>query len=135
MLYLLLAIASSAMISVIMRISGRTVRSNFSMLAVNYVTCLALSAAYASFQLLPQAAPGYPTAVGMGAINGILYLLGFVLLQYNTGKNGVVLSSVFMKLGLLVPMVLSVFLFAEYPTALQWAALTVILAALILLNI
>lgn len=134
MLYLLLAIASSAMIAVIMRVSSRTVTANISMLAVNYLTCLLLAAGYAGFQVFPFRSPGFPTAVGMGAVNGVLYLLGFVLLQYNTRKNGVVLSSVFIKLGLLVPIVLSIFLFAEIPTGLQSAGFILAVGAIILIN-
>jgi drug/metabolite transporter (DMT)-like permease len=75
-----------------------------------------LAAAFGKFQVFPVTQPGFPLTVIMGGVNGALYLLGFVLLQYNTRKNGVVLSSVFIKLGLLVPMVLSVFLFREIPT-------------------
>lgn len=134
MLYLLLAIASSAMIAVIMRVSSHTVKANISMLAVNYLTCLVLAAGYAEFQLFPLRSPGFPAAVGMGTVNGILYLLGFVLLQYNTRKNGVVLSSVFMKLGLLVPMVLSVFLFKEIPTTIQCVGFILAVGAIILIN-
>lgn len=134
MLYLILAIASSAMIAVIMRISAPRVKGNISMLAANYLVCLLLSAWYGGFQLFPVRSPGFPMTVGMGAVNGILYLAGFVLLQYNTRKNGVVLSSVFIKLGLLVPMVLSVFLFAEIPTPMQWLGFVLAVGAIILIN-
>lgn len=134
MLYLLLAIASSAMIAIIMRISSQKVAANISMLAVNYLTCLLLAAGYAKFQVGPLRTPGFPIALGMGAVNGILYLLGFLLLQYNTRKNGVVLSSVFMKLGLLVPIALSVFLFAEIPTAGQCAGFVLAVGAILLIN-
>ena len=133
MLYLILAIASSAMIAVIMRISSRTVKGDIGMLAMNYLTCLLLGAWYAGFRLFPQSS-GVPMTVGMGALNGILYLAGFVLLQYNTRTNGVVLSSVFMKLGLLVPMVLSVFLFAEIPTGMQCIGFMLAVGAIILIN-
>ena len=74
--YLLLAIASSATIAMIMRISAGKVKAGISMLAVNYITCLLLSAIYADFQVLPLQDPGFPTAVAMGAINGMLYLAG-----------------------------------------------------------
>lgn len=134
MVYLVLAIASSAMIALIMRISSRTVRANINMLAMNYLTCLLLGAWYAEFYLFPVRSPGFSATVAMGAFNGILYLAGFVLLQYNTRKNGVVLSSVFMKLGLLVPMVLSVFLFAETPTGLQCIGFVLAVGAIILIN-
>ena len=134
MIYLLLAIASSAMIAVIMRVSSRYVRGNISMLAMNYLACLLLGAWYAGFELLPVRAKGFPVMLGMGAVNGFLYLAGFVLLQYNTRKNGVVLSSVFIKLGLLVPMVLSVFLFGEMPTVLQCIGFVLAVGAIILIN-
>ena len=134
MIYLLLAIVSSAMIAVIMRVSSRRVRGDISMLAVNYLTCLLLGAWYAGFPLLPVRSPGFPVTVGMGAVNGILYLAGFVLLQYNTGKSGVVLSSVFIKLGLLVPMVLSVFLFGEMPSTMQCVGFVLAVGAIILIN-
>jgi len=134
MLYLILAIMSSSLIAVIMRISTGKVKANFSMLAVNYITCLILSVIYAGFRILPLGAEGFPQTLGMGAVNGVLYLLGFVLLQYNTRKSGVVLSSVFMKLGLLVPIVLSIFLFGEMPTMLQWIGFVLAVGAIILIN-
>ena len=134
MIYLVLAIASSATIALIMRISSRAVKGTISMFAMNYLTCLLLGAWYAGFQLFPVRSSGFPLTVGMGAVNGILYLAGFILLQYNTRKNGVVLSSVFMKLGLLVPMVLSVFLFAEIPTGMQWIGFVLAVGAIILIN-
>ncbi len=134
MVYLLLAIASSATIAIVMRISGQKVKASIRMLAVNYITCLFLSALYAGFGVFPIQAPGFPTAVAMGLVNGVLYLAGFVLLQYNTRKNGVVLSSVFMKLGLLVPIALSVFLFGELPTSLQCVGFILAVGAIVLIN-
>lgn len=134
MIYLILAIVCSAMIAVIMRISSRMVKGNISMLAMNYMTCLLLGAWYAGFQLIPFQSPGFTVTVEMGAFNGILYLAGFVLLQYNTHKNGVVLSSVFMKLGLLVPMVLSVFLFAETLTGIQCIGFVLAVGSIFLIN-
>lgn len=134
MLYLLLAIASSATIAVVMRLSSRVVRGNISMLAVNYLTCLSLAALYARAQLFSTPLPDLGLTVGLGAVNGVLYLAGFVLLQYNTRKSGVVLSSVFMKLGLLVPMTLSVLAFAETPTLVQGIGFLLAVVAIVLIN-
>ena len=134
MVYLFLAILSSALIAVIMRLSSGKVHANLSMLAANYLVCLLLAAAFGKFQVFPVAQPGFPMTVIMGVVNGALYLLGFVLLQYNTRKNGVVLSSVFIKLGLLVPMVLSVFLFREIPTWIQTVGFVLAVAAIVLIN-
>ena len=76
MVYLLLAIASSAMIAIIMRISARWVRGSISMLAVNYLTCLLLGAGFAGFQLFDPGQSGLPVTVAMGGFNGLVYLAG-----------------------------------------------------------
>lgn len=134
MIYLLLAILSSAMVSIIMRLSTDRVRNNVAMLVLNYLMCLVLSAGYTGVGALFPASPSLPAALGMGAVHGALYLASFVLLQVNVKKNGVVLSATFMKLGLLVPMVVSVLLFGEMPELLQIAGFVLALAAIVLIN-
>lgn len=134
MVYLLLAIASSAMVSIVMRLSEGKTSGGTGMLAMNYLMCLMVSGACMGFgNMLPQAS-GFAMAAGMGAVNGLLYLLGFVLLRFNVKKNGVVLSATFMKLGLLVPMVVSVCFFHEMPTAMQAAGFCIALTAIVLIN-
>ena len=102
MLNLLLAIASSALVSITMRLSERSIKNNTAMLAVNYIMCTFLAWAYTGFGSLYPAAVGGPLAAILGGINGILYLAGFVLLQRNIRVNGVVLSATFIKLGQLI---------------------------------
>lgn len=135
MLYLLLAIVCSALVSVLMRLSTDKARGNVSMLAVNYLMCLILAAAYTGGLGAAEGTSGLTGAVGMGVVNGILYLLGFVLLQLNVQKNGVVLSATFMKLGLLVPMVISVCLFRESPALWQIIGFCLAVAAILLINV
>ena len=134
MISLLLAIASSALIAIIMRLSTNKVKAGKTMLAANYLVCFLLAACYAGFDRLFPAGDGLLPALGMGVFNGILYLGGFVMMQRSVKKNGVVLSSVFMKLGLLVPMALSIFLFGEMPTVLQIAGFILAVLAIILIN-
>lgn len=134
MLSLLLAIASSALIAIIMRLSTNKAPAGKTMLAANYLVCFLLAACYAGFDRLFPAGDGLLPALGMGVFNGILYLGGFVMMQRSVKKNGVVLSSVFMKLGLLVPMALSIFLFGEMPTILQIAGFILAVLAIILIN-
>ena len=132
MLNLLLAIASSALVSLTMRLSESKVKHNMAMLMVNYIMCAGLSWAFAGFAL-PQSR-GLAFAAGLSVVNGILYLAGFVLLQYNIRVNGVVLSSTFIKLGLLVSMVVSVVFFGERPGILQWMGFSLAVAAIVLMN-
>lgn len=130
---LILAICSSAAISLIMRLSSHKVRNNVTMLAVNYLTCLALAAFFTGGGFFPKDA-ALPGALGMGIVHGILYLASFVMFQQSVRRSGVVLSAIFMKLGLLVPMVISVFLFREIPGVLQIIGFVLAVAAIVLIN-
>ena len=134
MVYLLLAIASSALISVIMRLSADKVKGNLSMLATNYVICMLLSVVYAGGNVLPVKEEGFSAALGLGVLGGVLFLAAFVLMQRSTIRNGVVLSSLYMKLGLLVPMVLSVAAFGEMPAAVQIVGFCLAVGAIVLMN-
>ena len=130
---LILAICSSAAISLIMRLSSHKVRNNVTMLAVNYLTCLGLAAFFTGGGFFPKDA-ALPGALGMGIVHGILYLASFVMFQQSVRRSGVVLSAIFMKLGLLVPMVISVFLFREIPGVLQIIGFVLAVAAIVLIN-
>lgn len=135
MIYLLLAIVSSAMISIVMRLSEERVSGRTGMLAVNYLVCLVLAGAYMGFGNVFPAGESLGGTLGMGAVNGFLYLMGFVLLQFNIRRNGVVLSSTFMKLGLLVPMAVSILFFGEMPDLLQILGFALAVAAILLINV
>lgn len=134
MIYLLLAILCSAMISITMRLSSDRITGRISMLSVNYLTCLIISAAFTGISRLFPADPALPQTAAMGVIHGILYLSSFMLLQWNIRKNGVVLPAIFMKLGLLVPLAVSVLFFHEKPSLLQIAGFCIAVAAIILIN-
>ena len=134
MLNLILAVISSVLVSVLMRLSTDRVRQNIAMLMVNYVMCTLLAALSVGFGALLPASPALGQTLGMGVIHGALYLAGFVLLQRNVQKNGVVLSATFMKLGLLVPIAVSVVAFGEQPEVLQVIGFVLAVAAIVLIN-
>ena len=134
MVYLLLATLGSALISIVMRLSTNRVSAKLSMLCANYFMCLTLAAAFSGFDVFPISADGFGKTLGMGIFNGTLYLASFMLLQYNTGKSGVVLSSVFMKLGLLVPFVISIVFFREVPTWLHSLGFALAVGAIVLMH-
>ena len=135
MLYLILAIMSSTMISVVMRLSSDKISANLSMLAVNYLICAVLGAGYAGFDLWLPAATGFSLTVGLGVLSGVLYLSGFVMLQRSIRKNGIVLSSIFMKLGLLVPIGMSLLMFHEIPTSAQILGFFIAVCAIVMINL
>lgn len=135
MLSLLLAIVCSSLVSVIMRLSGDKVKHNLGMLTGNYIVCALLAGTGCGFsRLFDPSDPAMAVVTAMGAVNGLLYLAGFVLMQVNIRHNGVVLSSIFQKLGLLVTLVVSVCIYHEIPTAVQAVGFLLAVAAIILMN-
>lgn len=134
MMYLILAMVSSMLVSVVMRLSEKQGATGTWKLAVNYVMCAGMSLWFSGSPQLFPAAEGLPTALLLGGVTGVLYLLGFVLLQWNTRHNGVVLPATFMKLGVIVPTVMSVLLFGEAPKPLQMAGIALALAAIVLIQ-
>ena len=110
MIYLILAILSSTLVSVLMRLgSGGEARKP--LLAVNYLACIAVSLFFLEGGADAPAAWG--VAIGMGALGGFLYLGAFMLFQRCVRDSGLGLSSAFMKLGVVVPTLLGVTLFGE----------------------
>lgn len=134
MIYLILAVLSSALINILMRFANSKVNNKIGMLAMNYVMCTFLSAAFTGFDNLLPKVPELGATIGWGVLDGVLYLSGFVLLNVNIRRNGVVLTTIFSKLGLLVPMVLSIFLFGEMPSAMQGMGFVLAIVAMLLIN-
>ena len=135
MFYLILAIACSSMVQIVMRLSTDRIKNNMSLLAVNYVVCSLIAACYTGFdKLLPLGTPGIGPALGVGFTQGLLFLMAFIWLQMNNRRNGIVLSASFMKLGLLVPMAVSIFLFGEKPGVLHIVGFILAIASIILIN-
>ena len=132
MIYLVLAIISSALVSVVMRISQRFSRNGMTMLASNYVMCTA-AAAFLAGGVIPTG-EGAALPIGLGSICGVLYLLGFVLLQWNIRRNGVVLPATFQKLGVLVPTIAAITIFQETPRWTQLLGIAVAIGAILLMQ-
>lgn len=134
MLYLLLAIVSSSLVSIVMRVSGKYIKGNLGMLATNYVICVVMAAFYSGLDNLIPKVEGIGFTLGLGACTGFLYLAGLALMQLNIKKNGVVLSTIFQKLGLIVQVLLSIAVFGERPKLMQIVGIIICIIAVILIN-
>ena len=133
MLFLILAILSSAMVAIVMRLAQPRVENPTGLLAGNYIFCT-LMALILSLSGMKNGFTGLPFAAGLGIVNGLIYLGGFALMQWSTRHNGVVLSSIFMKLGILVSTLISVIWFHEIPTPVQIIGFVLAIAAIIIIN-
>jgi len=135
MIYLILAVVSSMLVSVCMRLSEGKAKNNISMLAVNYAMCTVMSLFYAgSVHLFPKES-GLGFALGLGLVSGAMYLGSFMLLQWNIRVNGVVLPATFMKLGVIVPTLTSILVFGEVPRAAQIAGIVLAITAILLIQL
>ena len=130
MIYLLLAIISSCTISVVMRLSSKWVSNSYGMLCWNYLICLCVSLFHQGN--IPHLT--FNSTLTMGFMQGLLYLVSFVLYQRNIAQNGMILSGLFMKLGLIVPILLSVILFHEIPSIIQIIGIILAFLAMFLMN-
>ena len=130
--YLILAILSSAMVSITMRASEKYITNKMAMFMSNYAICIALSAAFMDWKNV-SAGLGVPALV-LGVISGILYLVSFIFLKYNMQHNGIVLSSTFMKLGVLIPTIMAVVVFHEMPKWTQVLGICISIFAIVIIH-
>jgi len=136
LIYLILAIASSALISVFMRIGEKHVTNQMGMFMTNYAVCILFALLYLGADSDVGTAVGGLTSstILMGAICGTLYLTNFALLKFNMKSNGVVLSSTFMKLGVLIPTLMAIIVFRETPTLLQIGGILLAVIAIVMIH-
>ena len=130
--YLILAILSSAMVSITMRASEKYITNKMAMFMSNYAICIALSAAFMDWK---NVSTGLTVpALTLGIISGILYLVSFIFLKYNMQHNGIVLSSTFMKLGVLIPTIMAVVVFHEMPKWTQIIGICISIFAIVIIH-
>lgn len=134
MIHLLLAIVSSALVSIVMRASEKYTKGNHGMLAINYMLCVVMAASYCGFGNLFPKTEGFGFTLGLGACTGVIYLVGLLLVRLNIQKNGVVLTSIFQKLGLIVQVLISIVFFKEQPEFMQIIGIAICLVAVIMIN-
>lgn len=134
MIYLILAVVSSMLVSVCMRLSEGKTKNAISVLAVNYAMCALLSVGFAGGMTLLPRQEGLGFAVFLGVVSGAMFLCSFMLLQWNIRVNGVVLPATFMKLGVLVPTLVSMLAFGERPGLMQIGGMALALAAIVMIR-
>ena len=135
MISLCLAVLSTSLVSIAMRLSTNKVKHNLGMLTMNYIVCALLAGISGGFAgAFDLGDPQIGATLAMGSVNGVLYLAGFMLMQMNIQKNGVVLSSIFQKLGLLVTLVISVVFYREVPDLMQSSGFALAVIAIVLMN-
>jgi len=134
MIYLLLTIIGASMFSFVLRLSKGRVKNKYAMYTADYVLCLLLAGYYMGIENIYPAVEKNNITLGLGIVNGFLYLLSLFYYQYCIQKNGIVLPIIFSKLGVLVPLLTSILFFHETPTLIQVIGTAFAVVSMIMIN-
>jgi drug/metabolite transporter (DMT)-like permease len=137
---LLLAIIFSAMIPVLMKYAHNRNLADEVILTFNYLIALSVSII---FTLLKQEnyidlfsdSKSIIILIAVGIVTGLMYYNAFYFYQKSVRDNGVSLSIAVGKMGIVIPMILSLILWHEIPTQLQWVGILMSMVAIGIINI
>ncbi|HPQ40255.1 MAG TPA: hypothetical protein PLV45_07755 [bacterium] len=160
MIFVILAICCSASIALIFKSSETRGRNRYAVTAMNYLTATAvsagmiaqsglslnlppsfrdaaaaISAAIRTNHRLTSPETGLIWAITAGLVAGMIFFAAFIAYQVSVNRHGASISGAYAKIGILVPMILSLVIWRQYPTAVQWAGILAAVAAMILVNI
>ena len=132
MTYLLLATCSSAVMAIVLRIFQNSKGNRYAIILGNYLICILIS--WLSLPNRSMALGGSLATILCGIIGGFFFVAGLVTMQTSTRLNGATLTTVFARMGLVISLAISIFVFGEKPSLLQIAGVVLILAALVMIN-
>ncbi|MBN1165450.1 MAG: EamA family transporter [Candidatus Krumholzibacteriota bacterium] len=128
MIYLLPAAGCSILIAVILKLNEARGGNRILLAAANYAV-----ASVVAFLLLGGKPPSLGTVtLVLGAVTGIVYVLGFLILMAGIGKGPLAVPVTVMRLSVAVPVVAAIFLWGEKPGPVQAGGIFLGLTAIIL---
>lgn len=135
MFLLILAVLSTSTMTILMRYSEQNLHNRYAVTMMNYVASVIVSLLFMGD--IPLFIPGsadYTFTLWFGCLNGILFISWFFLYQISISRNGVPVSVIFSRLGVIIPTIGSVIFFNEQPTWLQIAGVIIAVAAIVVYN-
>lgn len=133
MLYLAGAVTASICMTFLMKYSESHGGNRYALNIWNY-----LAGAIFSFFLLEDKTVLWVNdggfTLGLGALNGVIYVTCLVFMQLSIVRNGAPLTTTFNKLGVLIPTIFSAIVFAEIPSVIQIAGLGLAAFAIVYMN-
>lgn len=140
MLDLILAIIFSAMIPVIMKYAHNRKLPEEVILTFNYFVAIVFSAAFFLVKIESYAELFVDFRrllflLVLGIITGITFYNGFYFYQKSVRDHGVSISIAVGKMGIVIPMLLSLLIWNEIPTSLQWIGILCSVIAIGIINI
>ena len=161
MTYLLLTIICSSAIGLSFKFSEKNNMHRFTITTANYITAssiglilvvknglilppgsLSLTSFIGEFSQVVSANAGTLSAPNswlwaaiVGSLTGVFFLWAFLLYQKSIGENGIALSAMSSRLGVLIPMSISIILWNEIPSRVQMIGIILAIASIVLINL
>lgn len=140
MIDLILAIIFSAMIPVLLKYAHKRDLADEVILTFNYVIALIFSLILMllkidSYKILLHQNNNLTALITIGLLTGLAYYGAFYFYQKSVKDNGVSLSIAVGKMGIIIPMLLSLFLWKEIPEIIQWIGIIISMVAIGVINI
>lgn len=159
MAYLLLAIICSASIALIFKYTENTPTNRYVITSANYFMAFAtslfmiitrgllvdvereapfikeLTQLYLSKTAILSPYASIIWGLISGSIAGFFFFSSFFYYQKSVKENGVGLSGTIVKLGILIPMIFSIVIWKEFPSAIQWVGIILSLLSILLVNL
>lgn len=132
MTYLFSAIGANLIMTFLMRYSENHEGNRYALNIWNYLAGTLFSLVFLADKSVIF--HGDIVTILLGIINGIGFVAALVLIQISIRKNGAPLTTTFNRLGILIPTVLSAFLFQEIPAPLKIVGLSLCIIAIIIMN-
>lgn len=134
MISLLLAVICSASITLVLKVGAKHCDNRYVMLSSNYITCVIMALLFMPREQIFSISEHGFLVLLLGVINGILFLVCMVYNQINVKKNGAILTATFVRLGIMVPTLLSIFLFGEIPSRMQVVGILIVAVAFVIMG-
>jgi drug/metabolite transporter (DMT)-like permease len=128
LIWLVSAAGCSITIALILKINEVRGGDRVLLAGANYIVAAALSFVLLGPGLECQGAVTFT----LGAIAGIDYVLGFLLLMYGISRGPLSVPVTVMRLSVAVPVAVSIFIWAEHPGPPQWLGIALGIAAIVL---
>ena len=135
MINLILAIICSSGNSLIMKFHEKHSDNRVALLLMNYVMAVIFGGALVVKEIAHLNFHRMGMTPLLGMVNGFFYVSAFLLLQLSIRKNGATVSASLSHMGLLIPVLLSIVLFREYPGSTQWGGVILAVASLTVVSI